>query len=54
MAGHRWLTWVCEQTNEDPIQVFRETVKANFYGALKPRAYAFPRSQKQVLILQVQ
>ncbi|KAF8321160.1 DUF455-domain-containing protein [Clavulina sp. PMI_390] len=34
-AGHRWLSWVCEQTNEDPVAVFRDHVRRHFSGAIK-------------------
>lgn len=34
-AAHRWFTWVCKEEGVDPVQTFREEVKAHFSGALK-------------------
>lgn len=37
-AGHRWLTYLCARAKpapRDPVQVFREEVRANFVGKLK-------------------
>lgn len=34
-AGHRWFTWMCEREGVDPVQTFREEVKANFRGEVK-------------------
>lgn len=34
-TGHRWLTWICEQENQDPIAVFRANVSKYFMGAVK-------------------
>ncbi|KAH8673313.1 Rieske [2Fe-2S] domain protein [Xylariales sp. PMI_506] len=34
-TGHRWLTWICEQEQVDPVQVFRDNVKKYFWGAVK-------------------
>lgn len=34
-TGHRWLTWICEQEDTDPVQVFRSNVQMHFRSALK-------------------
>jgi uncharacterized ferritin-like protein (DUF455 family) len=34
-TGHRWLTWICEQENTDPVEVFRSNVRKYFVGGLK-------------------
>ncbi|KAI1259666.1 beta-1,4-xylosidase [Xylariaceae sp. FL1019] len=34
-TGHRWLTWICQQEDTDPVQVFRHNVQNHFHGALK-------------------
>lgn len=34
-TGHRWLTWICEDEGEDPVQVFRSNVSKYFKGAVK-------------------
>ncbi|KAI0104709.1 hypothetical protein GGR51DRAFT_225649 [Nemania sp. FL0031] len=34
-TGHRWLTWICEQEDTDPVQVFRINVQNHFRGAVK-------------------
>lgn len=38
MAGHKWHTYLCAAEGIDPIQKFRDEVKAHFHGSLKPRA----------------
>lgn len=44
-TGHRWLTWICEQENTDPVQVFRANVQKYFKGALKGPFNADARQQ---------
>ncbi|KAL4988118.1 hypothetical protein BDW68DRAFT_187447 [Aspergillus falconensis] len=34
-TGHRWLTWICQQENTDPVEVFRSNVRKYFVGGLK-------------------
>ncbi|KAI1433803.1 hypothetical protein GGR50DRAFT_666504 [Xylaria sp. CBS 124048] len=34
-TGHRWLTWICQQEETDPVQVFRANVRKHFRGAVK-------------------
>jgi uncharacterized ferritin-like protein (DUF455 family) len=34
-AGHRYLTYVCQKENVDPVQVFRANVQEHFNGRLK-------------------
>ena len=34
-TGHRWLTWICNEEESDPVQVFRANVVRHFRGALK-------------------
>ncbi|SNX85839.1 related to Rieske [2Fe-2S] domain protein [Melanopsichium pennsylvanicum] len=36
-AGHRWLTWLCNNASPvlNPVQVFRQEVRKNFIGRLK-------------------
>ncbi|KAI1322327.1 hypothetical protein F5Y16DRAFT_42142 [Xylariaceae sp. FL0255] len=34
-TGHRWLTWICEQEDADPVKVFRQSVQRHFRGAIK-------------------
>ncbi|KKK27374.1 hypothetical protein ARAM_002287 [Aspergillus rambellii] len=34
-TGHRWLTWICQEEETDPVQVFRSNVKKYFKGGLK-------------------
>ncbi|KAJ9111425.1 hypothetical protein QFC19_001194 [Naganishia cerealis] len=34
-TGHRWFTWICERMGLDPVEQFREEVRANFRGKLK-------------------
>ncbi|KAJ8127658.1 hypothetical protein O1611_g5977 [Lasiodiplodia mahajangana] len=44
-TGHRWLTWICEQENTDPVQVFRTNVQNHFRGAVKGPFNADARQQ---------
>lgn len=34
-TGHRWLSWICEEEQTNPIVVFRENVTKYFAGAIK-------------------
>ncbi|KAI1131446.1 hypothetical protein F5Y10DRAFT_233671 [Nemania abortiva] len=34
-TGHRWLTWICQQEDTDPVQIFRTNVQRHFRGAIK-------------------
>lgn len=34
-TGHRWLTWICDQENTDPVQVFRANVQKHFRGPIR-------------------
>ncbi|ORY83171.1 hypothetical protein BCR37DRAFT_297849 [Protomyces lactucae-debilis] len=34
-TGHRWLTWICEDEETDPVNVFRSNVKKYFRGSVK-------------------
>lgn len=34
-TGHRWLTWICDQEETDPIQVFRRNVTKYFRGSIR-------------------
>lgn len=34
-TGHRWLTWICDQEETDPVHVFRTNVLRHFKGTLK-------------------
>lgn len=34
-TGHRWLTWICDQEETDPIQVFRSNVQKYFRGSIR-------------------
>lgn len=34
-TGHRWLTWICEHEETDPVQVFRRNVVSHFNGGLR-------------------
>lgn len=35
-AGKRWFDWLCAQRGLDPIDTWRDLVRANFRGMLKP------------------
>ncbi|KAL4931795.1 Rieske [2Fe-2S] domain protein [Aspergillus undulatus] len=34
-TGHRWLTWICQQEQTDPVELFRSNVRKYFVGGLK-------------------
>lgn len=34
-TGHRWLSWICQQEETDPVEVFRANVQKYFRGALR-------------------
>jgi uncharacterized ferritin-like protein (DUF455 family) len=34
-TGHRWLTWICQEEQTDPVEVFRSNVRKYFIGGLK-------------------
>ncbi|KAI0517038.1 hypothetical protein F5B22DRAFT_144597 [Xylaria bambusicola] len=44
-TGHRWLTWICQQENTDPVQVFRTNVQRHFRGNVKGPFNAEARQQ---------
>ncbi|KAI0377238.1 DUF455-domain-containing protein [Hypomontagnella monticulosa] len=44
-TGHRWLTWICQQEDTDPVQVFRSSVQKHFRGAVKGPFNAEARQQ---------
>lgn len=44
-AGHRWLTYLCDETNQSPIEVFRKNVGRHFAGKLKGPFNANDRSK---------
>jgi uncharacterized ferritin-like protein (DUF455 family)/nitrite reductase/ring-hydroxylating ferredoxin subunit len=44
-TGHRWLTWICQEEETDPVQVFRENVKKHFRGPLREPFNAEARMQ---------
>ncbi|PLN86471.1 Rieske [2Fe-2S] domain protein [Aspergillus taichungensis] len=34
-TGHRWLTWICQEEETDPVYVFRSNVEKYFKGHIK-------------------
>lgn len=34
-TGHRWLTWICQREETDPVEVFRSNVQKYFRGPIK-------------------
>ncbi|KAJ5263566.1 hypothetical protein N7478_011171 [Penicillium angulare] len=34
-TGHRWLTWICNEEETDPVQVFRSNVSKHFRGPIR-------------------
>ncbi|KAL5342078.1 hypothetical protein BJX70DRAFT_336294 [Aspergillus crustosus] len=34
-TGHRWLSWICQEEETDPVEVFRTNVRKYFVGGLK-------------------
>lgn len=44
-AGHRWLTYLCDQRKQSPVEVFRKNVARHFAGKLKGPFNANDRSK---------
>jgi uncharacterized ferritin-like protein (DUF455 family) len=44
-TGHRWLSWICQQEQTDPVQVFRSNVQKYFKGRVKGPFNAAAREQ---------